>query len=454
MEYSDTLESLIQLRDDARSVAIANFADNNPGVDWKTLPDSDFEEQIIKPTLGIFGVDNEAKLQEAYKADTEPTKKKIVIFAEAPPVESKYELVPNRQRSVKNPDKLPKELRTIYDSYQSKQKEAEEYSKANPDDTVGIEKLKHDAQNISRKFYQNPLNTTRRKQDFIIEANNVVDFYKDDPNVEVQVMPFYTDTESPEELIDAMKSANEIAIFGHNDKRKGIIGGYTHNQLAGMIQQAEGITDCYMGTCSLGTAIDEYKVDTGKTFHYRPGDSWLGFDKTAPKEGGMLGGMYSRNVDVLAGKVNRSKTPVQYKTQKFKTGGVVKAGGEPKPIKKSALEQDLLMRLLSLKNANLNWVDRGLYPENYPSIILDEDNNRATHMLSDTRDETGMGYVFPTIIQKGNGELEMLEPYDAYKYAMDTNTIMRIPSIALAEAYARNGLIDHENGGVPRKLIK
>lgn len=333
MEYSDTLESLIQLRDDARSVAIANFADNNPGVDWRTLPDSDFEEQIIKPTLGIFGVDNEAKLQEAYKAETEPTKKKIVIFAEAPPVESKYELVPNRQRTVRDPDKLPKELRTIYDSYQGKQKEIEDYTKANPEDSAGIENLKHEAQNISRKFYQNPLNTTKRKQDFIIEANNVVDFYKDDPNVEVQVFPFWTDTESPEEIMAAMQGASQIGIFGHHKKKfdenrmvqpsEGTIGGYTHTQLADMIKQSEDVSECYMGTCSLGTAIDEYKADTGKTFHYRPGDSWLGFDKTAPKEGGMLGGMYSRNVDVLAGKVNRSKTPVQYKTQKFKRGGVV-----------------------------------------------------------------------------------------------------------------------------------
>lgn len=323
MEYLTTLDELTQLRNDARRVAVTAFMEDNPGVDWQSLSDADFNEYIVKPSVGIFGEENENKYQEVYKAETEPTKKKILVLAEAPPIESKYELVPNRQRTVRNPDKLPKELRTIYDNYQSKQKEVEDYSKSNPEDSAGIEKLKHDAQNLSRKFYQNPLNTTRRKQDFITEGNNVKEFYKDDPNVEVTVMPFYNDTESPEELIEALKNADNVAIFGHNDKRKGIIGGYTHSQLADMIVQAEGVTDCYLGTCSLGTAIDEYKQDKGKTFHYRPGDSWLGFDKTAPKEEGMLGGMFSRNVNVLEGKVSRSKTPVQYKSQKFKKGGVV-----------------------------------------------------------------------------------------------------------------------------------
>lgn len=106
------------------------------------------------------------------------------------------------------------------------------------------------------------------------------------------------------------------------------------------------------------------------------------------------------------------------------------------------LEYEAMSKVLSQRNKNLNWVERGLNPDNYP-IINNEDGTYSTHKLAYSTGDNGEAYIYPTIIQNDKGELEQLSDEDAWEYAVKTKTAMVVPNIKLAEYYTRNGLIKH-----------
>lgn len=102
---------------------------------------------------------------------------------------------------------------------------------------------------------------------------------------------------------------------------------------------------------------------------------------------------------------------------------------------------------LSRANTPLNWVQRGLYPANNPFLIDDLMTGRVkTHKLATGEDDLGH-YVFPTVIQEGNGPLRELDIDEAHRRAIETNTILRVPSRKMADFYSRQGLIRHAGGG-------
>ncbi len=72
-------------------------------------------------------------------------------------------------------------------------------------------------------------------------------------------------------------------------------------------------------------------------------------------------------------------------------------------------------------NKNIDWVKR-LYEKNAPSIQIDGETERSTHLMGDD----GNGYVFPTIIRQ-NGKLVHLTEDEAYNYAKKTNTGIQLP---------------------------
>lgn len=115
-------------------------------------------------------------------------------------------------------------------------------------------------------------------------------------------------------------------------------------------------------------------------------------------------------------------------------------------------EYELMSKVLSQRNKDLNWVDRGLNPDNYPSIT-NEDGSVSTHKLSYVTGDDGEAYVYPTIVLQEDGSLKELTPDEAWKYAKDTNTAMRVPNVKLAEYYSKNGLIKHQNGGIHNSLV-
>lgn len=105
-------------------------------------------------------------------------------------------------------------------------------------------------------------------------------------------------------------------------------------------------------------------------------------------------------------------------------------------------EYKAMSKVLSQRNRNLNWVDRGLNPDKYP-VIENEDGTISTHRLAYSTGDNGEAYVYPTIIQNDKGELEELDSDSAWEYAKRTKTAMVVPNIKLAEYYSQNGLIKH-----------
>ena len=106
------------------------------------------------------------------------------------------------------------------------------------------------------------------------------------------------------------------------------------------------------------------------------------------------------------------------------------------------IEYEAMSNVLSQRNKSLNWVERGLNPNNYPTID-NGDGTFSTHRLEYKTGDNGEAYVYPAIIQQEDGSLKKLTSDEAWKYAKDTNTAMRIPNVKLAEYYSKNGLIKH-----------
>jgi len=113
---------------------------------------------------------------------------------------------------------------------------------------------------------------------------------------------------------------------------------------------------------------------------------------------------------------------------------------------KNSLEYDLMSRVISNRNKNLNWVKRGLNPNDYPKI-LNKDGSYSTHKLAYSTGDRGEAYVYPTIIQNSKGQLEQLNIQDAEDHAIKSKTDIMIPNIKLAKYYSQNGLIKHKKGG-------
>jgi hypothetical protein len=105
-------------------------------------------------------------------------------------------------------------------------------------------------------------------------------------------------------------------------------------------------------------------------------------------------------------------------------------------------EYEAMSKVLSQRNKHLNWVERGLSPDNYPKID-NKDGSFSTHKLAYGTGDKGEAYIYPTIIQNDNGELEQLDDEAAWEYAKKTKTAMVVPNVELAKYYSQNGLIKH-----------
>lgn len=105
-------------------------------------------------------------------------------------------------------------------------------------------------------------------------------------------------------------------------------------------------------------------------------------------------------------------------------------------------EMVAISNVLSQRNKDLNWVDRGLHPERSPYMIDPETGNRMTHKLAYGNDDKGF-YVFPNVIQNEDGSMQDLDPDEAHGWARETNTTMRVPTEAIAKFYSEQGLIRH-----------
>jgi len=129
-----------------------------------------------------------------------------------------------------------------------------------------------------------------RDNTFITEGENVRKFYQNNPDVDVQIMPFYGDEEfeSIKSQMGMLSPEDEVYVFGHKGKT---LGGVPHEQIAGTLKE-KGVKNCFMGSCSFEDYANPYKDI--QNFSYRPDDSWWGFNPNAKSP---IEGMFSRVTD-------------------------------------------------------------------------------------------------------------------------------------------------------------
>jgi hypothetical protein len=147
------------------------------------------------------------------------------------------------------------------------------------------------------KFYDNKNNpeVRARKDAFIKEANNVKEFYKrTNPRVNVDVVPMYEQQKLLQNKLASLSPYDKAVIFGHSGDE---LAGLPNDTIAKYVNQCSA-EDFYIGSCFFEDYTSPYKkAIKNKTIHYRPNDSWLGFNSNAKTfDEGMWSRAYSDSV--------------------------------------------------------------------------------------------------------------------------------------------------------------
>lgn len=156
-----------------------------------------------------------------------------------------------------------------------------------------------------------------------------------------------------------------------------------------------------------------------------------------PTEGGRINAAYQMYIRRGFSKEEARRLAGKNFSDEMRKGGKIKQKNFGNP-----LEFEAMSKVLTHRNRNLNWVERGLNPDKYPKID-NKDGSFSTHRLEYATGDKGEAYVYPTIIQKEDGTLKQMDSRKAMDYAFKTKTAMQIPNIKLAEYYSQNGLIKH-----------
>lgn len=143
-----------------------------------------------------------------------------------------------------------------------------------------------------------PTKNGKREQAFITEGKNVETFYqRTDPDVEVEVIPFYGKDEfnKVKEKLKNSSDKDRVMLFGHSGDT---LGGINHTEIAQVLKDS-GVKNCDIGSCNFEGKVDPYKDLQNVT--YRGKDQWLGFN---PKAKDLTSAMYSRANDYDKGEVS------------------------------------------------------------------------------------------------------------------------------------------------------
>jgi hypothetical protein len=89
------------------------------------------------------------------------------------------------------------------------------------------------------------------------------------------------------------------------------------------------------------------------------------------------------------------------------------------------MSEDILDILSVLSsNSDKNFVKRIMKPDDYPKLYDNPGGylgKASTHSMAWGEDEHGNAYVYPTVIQNSEGELQRLSDEEAWKHAVITN---------------------------------
>lgn len=138
-------------------------------------------------------------------------------------------------------------------------------------------------------------------QPFEIEGENLRKYYaKNNPNVDVEIIPFYGEDEfnSARQKIGNFSEEDQVFLFGHSGNT---LGGVPHTQIADSLKDGN-LKTCYAGSCNFENYSDPYKDI--QDFYYRGKDQWLGVN---PNSNNIISAMFSKSNDYDAGEVRAIK---------------------------------------------------------------------------------------------------------------------------------------------------
>ena len=226
----------------------------------------------------IEGEETEQFAEGGMVNDKDPKKTTIIVAVEAPQ-KAKFPI------DKPLPKNAPAELKTLYDTYQTKLSNYQNLKKQY-DNTSDIETKRsilqqvngaeEDIRSTAFKYQTHKLNKSGvvKNDEFIKEAKkfkSVANKYA--PNTEVIEVPFYGDLSAVESAIKGVKGNKELAVFYHQDQNAGGINTKDiYNKAAEL-----GVNKIYGGSCNGEKQTDCLKNSnfTGD-FYYRAGDSWHG----------------------------------------------------------------------------------------------------------------------------------------------------------------------------------
>jgi hypothetical protein len=245
------------------------------------------ETELYQPPL------SKPKLEEGEKVFREAEgrgKKNIVVFAETPYT---YEYSIND-----NIDELPKELAEI------KRKENKLFDKwvelKRTGDKEKADEVYQERSKLRDKFDKHPKNNKKEQnQTFVKEANNLKEVYKNDPNVNVDVIPVYGDKNKIKETVKGLKKDDTVVLTGHADDK---LFGINNEEIADILDKSD-VGSVHIGSCSFedeGKIGCYKKLSKNKDVYYRPGESWWGIN---PRAKGFLDAMYGRRMNPESGEV-------------------------------------------------------------------------------------------------------------------------------------------------------
>lgn len=263
---------------------------------------------------------NTKLIPSTIKASTATAKKRVVVFAEAPAttygIGDPYQFMPKELGNIAQKFQSLK----VEDPYINTEKMNDESIKFYEEHPNASPKEKDDFNAYQTKKYTNPkfeqfnnnqnslLSEFRSKNDalgnpsylrkeFLSEADNVKKFYSNNPNVQVEVIPWYEGGGMKQAGLKEMKSKlselsanDDVLIFGHSGD---MLGGIKNEDIASSLTES-AVKNVYLGSCGFDEHIKQGFDKSGKNIFYRSENSWFGFN---PKAKTFMEGMYSRNDD-------------------------------------------------------------------------------------------------------------------------------------------------------------
>lgn len=101
------------------------------------------------------------------------------------------------------------------------------------------------------------------------------------------------------------------------------------------------------------------------------------------------------------------------------------------------MDRKYLMTVLN-QNKDLNFIQRILEPNKWPTLDLGE-GNYATHQMAWGDDGRGNYFVYPTVVyDQQSKQLRKLGDQDAWKHALDNKEYLRFKSADTADWISKN----------------